>query len=87
MKLLAFFLVQGLHQKLDNKSYFSQRKILETPIFLDLFNERRFHLLLKFLHFVDNERVSVMKQGKTVGWPCVLNHFQQVAKRWLNVRF
>jgi hypothetical protein len=55
MKLLEFFLLQELHQKLDNKSYFSQRKILETPIFLDLFSERRFHLLLKFLHFADNE--------------------------------
>jgi hypothetical protein len=39
MKLLAFFLLQELHQKLDNKSYFSQRNILEMPIFLDLFNE------------------------------------------------
>jgi hypothetical protein len=48
-------LLQGLHQKPDNKSYFSWRKILETLIFLDLFSERRFHLLLKFLHFVDNE--------------------------------
>jgi hypothetical protein len=55
MKLLAFFLLQGLHQKPDNKSYFSRRKILETPIFLDLFSERRFHLLLKFLHFVDKK--------------------------------
>jgi hypothetical protein len=36
MKLLAFFTyVQGFHQKLDNKSYFSRRKILETPIFLE----------------------------------------------------
>jgi hypothetical protein len=54
MKLLAFFLLQGFHQKLDNKSCFSQRKILETPTFFYLFSER-FHLLLKFLHFVDNE--------------------------------
>jgi hypothetical protein len=28
MKLLAFFLLQGLHQKPDNMSYFSQKKIL-----------------------------------------------------------
>jgi hypothetical protein len=41
--------------KNDNKSYFSKRKILETPVFLELFTERRFHLLLKFSHFVDNE--------------------------------
>jgi hypothetical protein len=53
MKLLAFFLLQGLYQKLDNKRYFSWRKIQERPIFLALFSER-FHLLLKF-HFVDNK--------------------------------
>jgi hypothetical protein len=29
-------------------------KILETPIFLDLFSDRNFHLPLKF-NFVDNE--------------------------------
>jgi hypothetical protein len=29
------------------------RKILEISVFLELFTERRFHLLLKF-HFVDN---------------------------------
>lgn len=51
MKLLAFFLLQGLHRNPDNKSCFSHRKILETPIFLDLFSERS-QLLLKFLHFV-----------------------------------
>jgi hypothetical protein len=56
IKLLPFFLLQELHQILDNKSSFSWRKILETPIFLDLFSERRFHLLLKFLHFVDNKK-------------------------------
>jgi hypothetical protein len=55
MKLLALFLLQGLHQKLENKSYFFQRKILETPIFLDMFSDW-FHLLLKFLDFVDNDK-------------------------------
>jgi hypothetical protein len=55
MKLLAFFLLQWLYQKLDNKSYFCRREILETPIFLELLSERMFHLLLKFLHIVDNE--------------------------------
>lgn len=63
MKLLAFFLLQGLHQKPDNKSYFSRRKILETPIFFELFTERRFHLLLKFLHFVDNEAYDEATSG------------------------
>jgi hypothetical protein len=33
MKLLALFLLQGLHQQRVNKSYFCRRKILETPIY------------------------------------------------------
>jgi hypothetical protein len=59
MKLLAFFLLQGLHKKPDNMSYSSRRKILEASIFLDLFSESSFHLLLEFLHFVDNEKVQL----------------------------
>jgi hypothetical protein len=54
MKLLAFSLLH-LHQKLDDKRYFFSRKIQETPTFLDLFRERTFHYLLKFLRFVDNK--------------------------------
>lgn len=49
--------------KLDNKSCFCWRKILEMPIFLELFSERRFHLLLKFLHFVDNESYDEATRG------------------------
>jgi hypothetical protein len=45
----------SFHQKPDNKSYCSRRKILETPVFLELFSGRRFHLILGFLYFVDNE--------------------------------
>jgi hypothetical protein len=43
-------------------------------------SERRFHLLLKFLNFVDSENDHVMKQGvtaKTVGWSYVLQRFQR----------
>jgi hypothetical protein len=55
MNLLPFFLLKGLHQKLDNKGYFPTRKILESSMFLDLFNERTFHILLKFLHFAEKK--------------------------------
>jgi hypothetical protein len=58
VKLLAFILLQALRQKSVNKSRFSRRKILETPIFLELCTERSFHLLLKFLHFIDNKTYS-----------------------------
>jgi hypothetical protein len=50
MTLLAFFSVTRTHQKPDNEIFF-----LETLIFLYLFIQR-FHLQLKFLHFVDNKK-------------------------------
>jgi hypothetical protein len=65
IKFLEFFLLQGLHQKLNDKSYFSQRKLLETPVFLDLFHERRFHLLLKF-HFVNNKGYEATCSSKNL---------------------
>jgi hypothetical protein len=40
-----------------------QEKILEVPIFLGLFTERRFHFLQKSLHFVDNERYEEATSG------------------------
>jgi hypothetical protein len=49
MKSLALILLQGLHQKPDNKSCFSRRKIVETSMFLELFTEKMFCHLLKFL--------------------------------------
>jgi hypothetical protein len=55
MELLAFLLIQEIDQKPDNNICFSKRKILDTVIFSELFTEGRFHLLLKFLHFVGNE--------------------------------
>jgi hypothetical protein len=36
-------------------SYFAWKKILEMLIFLDLFSEKKFCLLVRFLHFVHNK--------------------------------
>jgi hypothetical protein len=69
MKLLEFLLLQGTEQKPDNKSYFSMRKTLETHIFSELFTERRFHLLLKFLHFV-MFIMNIMKKTHAVPEDC-----------------
>jgi hypothetical protein len=55
MKLLAFFLLQGLHQKPNNKSYFPRKKIMETPITLDL-SVREISIYTHFLYFVDNKK-------------------------------
>jgi hypothetical protein len=55
MKLLAFFLLQELHQKLDNKRYFSQRNILETPIFLTCSMKDGFTFYPSFCTLLTNE--------------------------------
>jgi hypothetical protein len=54
MELLAFLLLWELYKKQDNGSNFSRRKMLETPIFWELFSERRLHLVFRFLHFADS---------------------------------
>jgi hypothetical protein len=54
-KLMAMFLLQGLHQKWTTRAIFSWREILQTPLFFNFFSERRFDLLLVFLHFLDNK--------------------------------
>jgi hypothetical protein len=74
MKLLALFLLRGLHQKPDGKSYFSQRKILETPCIWTC-SVRGFTFYSRFFILLTTKRVNVMKQGttaKTVGWSFVL---------------
>jgi hypothetical protein len=48
MRLLAFFLLQGLHQQLINRVIFAGRKFWKH-----LFSERKFHL--KFFPFLDIE--------------------------------
>jgi hypothetical protein len=54
MKLLAFFLLYGLHQKPGNKSCFYQRNILEMPIFWAVQQEEVSHST-QVSSFFDNE--------------------------------
>jgi hypothetical protein len=77
MNFLALFLLQGLHQKLDNKSCFSWR-ILENLYFWMCSVRGNFTLYSHFFMLLTVKRFSVMKQdrtAKTVGWTCVLHHF------------
>jgi hypothetical protein len=69
--LLALFLLQGLHQKWDNK-LFSQSKILEASPFLELFSERRFHFGLKFINFVADKRAMEKKRYNCGNYRVVL---------------
>ncbi|KAG0414573.1 hypothetical protein HPB47_008269 [Ixodes persulcatus] len=52
---LALILLQGIIDKPELAMYWSTRRILQTPIFGELMSKNRFHLIMKFLHFSDNE--------------------------------
>jgi hypothetical protein len=77
MKLLTFFLLQGLHQKPDSKSYFFPGgKYWKHPYFQTYSVRGGFTFYSGFFILLTRKWVIVMKQGttaKTVGWPCVLH--------------
>ncbi|KAG8233257.1 hypothetical protein J437_LFUL009965 [Ladona fulva] len=63
---LSFFILQGIVLKPDYAMYFSKRESIATPFFAKVFPEKRFYLLLKFLHFADNSTYSVESPGKKI---------------------
>lgn len=57
-ELTTFFtriILQGVIEKPDVKSYRLTRDVLSTPAFRDVMGRDRFMLIMKFLHFTDNE--------------------------------
>jgi len=57
-ELRLFFSVlflQGIVKKPKQEYYWSKRHILQTPIFQQVIQKDRFILLMKFLHFTNNE--------------------------------
>ncbi|KAM7281296.1 piggyBac transposable element-derived protein 4-like, partial [Ixodes scapularis] len=55
MTFFALIILQGVIEKPDVKSYWSTREVLRTPAFGDVISRDRFMLIMKFLHFTDNE--------------------------------
>jgi hypothetical protein len=60
---LLHFSVTKPYQKPENVCHISRWEILETHIFLELFCEKGFHLLLKFLSFANNEKYQRTETG------------------------
>jgi len=54
--LVGLLILQNTVQKPDNRMYFSKRESTVTPYLSQIMTEKRFHLLLKFLHFADNSK-------------------------------
>ncbi|XP_035216381.1 piggyBac transposable element-derived protein 4-like [Stegodyphus dumicola] len=55
---LALLLLQGIVQKPVERCFWSKRPILDTPFFGKIMTERRFSLIMKFLHFEDNSTLK-----------------------------
>ena len=54
--LIGLLILNGIVQKPENGMYFSKRESIVMPYFTQIMTEKRFHLLLKFLHFANNSK-------------------------------
>ena len=55
---IGLLILQGIDSKLDNTMYFSTRESIASPFFRKIMSGRRFDLLHKFLHLVDNRTIT-----------------------------
>jgi len=62
--LIGLLILQGTVHKPENGTYFSKREIIVTPYFSQIMTEKRFHLLLKFLHFSNNSKFDPNQHHK-----------------------
>ncbi|CAH2008314.1 unnamed protein product [Acanthoscelides obtectus] len=66
--LIGLLILQSICPKPEYKMYFSRRESSETPFFSKVIGGRRLHLLLKFLHFVDNSTILTSFNESLIGW-------------------
>ena len=62
--LIGLLMLQGIIRKPEIGMYFSKRESILTPYFSQIITEKRFRLLLKFLHFADNSKFEPDKHHK-----------------------
>ncbi|GBM78914.1 PiggyBac transposable element-derived protein 4 [Araneus ventricosus] len=55
---LGIIIFQGIVQKPLQKWYWSQKPLLSTPYLKQLMSEKRFSIIMKFLHFTNNETID-----------------------------
>ena len=56
--VLGLFLLMGIVQKPTARSYFSKKRIVSTPGFSEVISRDRFELIVRFLHFVNNDSLQ-----------------------------
>ncbi|XP_054720540.1 piggyBac transposable element-derived protein 4-like [Uloborus diversus] len=73
-ELLVFFaliILQGIIKKPQKKMYWTKTEVLETPFFGKIMTEKRFSLLMKFLHFEDKNTENEEQVKLKKIWPVV----------------
>ena len=55
---IGLLVLQGIDSKVDNSMYFSSRESVTSHFFRKVMSGRRFDLLQKFLHLVDNSTIT-----------------------------
>ncbi|GBN57250.1 PiggyBac transposable element-derived protein 4 [Araneus ventricosus] len=55
----GIIILQGIVQKPLQKWYWSQRPLLSTQYLKQLMSEKRFSIIMKFLHFTNNETIDL----------------------------
>jgi len=62
--LIELLSLQGIVQKPENGTYFSKKESTVMPYFSQIMTEKRFHLLLKFLHFANSSKFDPNQHHK-----------------------
>lgn len=53
---LSLLILEGINQKPEERMYWSKIPAIETPYFSKIMAEKRFSLIMKFLHFSNNQQ-------------------------------
>ena len=81
--VFGLFLLMGIIQKPTARSYFSRKRVLLTPGFWDVIGREKFELICRFLHFVDNDKKCINKEG-TMNYKQTAIHKKKCFQQYLN---
>lgn len=83
--LLGIFIYQGIIQKPEIELYWSTKPLLETPYVRKIMTEKRFNLLLKCLHFSDNNLVPNFTSSAQKSFWKIKKFFDALIERFSTV--
>ncbi|KFM65266.1 PiggyBac transposable element-derived protein 4, partial [Stegodyphus mimosarum] len=81
---LALLILQGILKKPKEAWFWSRNQFLETPIFGRLMSEKRYSLLMKFLHFTNDEEFDQNAHPHPKLWK-IWNIFEMVSSKFSSV--